>query len=65
MKKIYVKPQTEVVIMDALTPLLAGSPLGGAVIDDPAEGGKDVLAPPAIDDFNPLQDAELPEVPFI
>lgn len=44
MKKKYMTPQLEVLIEDAYTPLLAGSPVGAGVKDEEADES-DALAP--------------------
>ena len=45
MKKIYVKPQTEVIIQETCNSLLAGSPTGTEVPGGNADPGNETLAP--------------------
>ena len=44
MKKTYIHPEMEIVEIKGQV-LLAGSPVGANVYDDPADGGGTVLAP--------------------
>lgn len=62
-KKAYITPEADVYTLHTAQPLMAGSPIGSSVSDDPAIGDDPIenLAPsmPGMPDFGP----DLPGIP--